>query len=694
MKFLPLAILFSACAPDPLAAPPPSELSVTRVIVYQNGIGYFERRGEAHGGALTLRIRPDQIGDLLKTLTVVSLNGGQAVSVALPVDKTRARQLADLPEQVRNSGGLQAIAQAFRGARVNVSAKSGSAEGRLLGVEGERLSVLTDEGTLRAFPIADVSAMRLLDRSLELGLRKSLDSALGEASWKPVELTIRLDGDEKRDVVVSYVVEMPMWKPAYRIILGGAKALLQGWAVVDNLSGEDWHGVKLSLASGTPLAFRYDLYAPRYRQRPDLTPSGEAPTAAIPEAVDVEGAVQAEMEKSSLMPMQAPSAPPPGAASSGYGAGPSSRNKSAKRYSPSQPKKSAAYDRDEAPMKEMAPVTDAQLEQGFKSVVSSTAVGALYRYDVQAPVTVRDRQSALVALVNARVPGEEAWLFRVGQDNEHPYRATRFDNQTGEVIERGPVAIYRDGTFLGEALSGRIEAGGSAFLPFALDGRVRLDLREQSSEEGVRLVKFVSGNLLAETKEVTRFTYEVSNASGEAMTLWVARQKRPGWSIVGVAAEKLREQSGLYYVPMALPKTGKTTLEVREETPAKKQVEAMSDVGRHVLALYVQNPDADPVLKEKLKGVLASFERMSAIDEKIASLNEQKGTLAEREGEVRSNLDALGSFRNTPLRAQLEGSIADLEKKLNRLSNDIVTLTIERQKLRDETIVILKTLNL
>jgi len=310
-------------------------------------------------------------------------------------------------------------------------------------------------------------------------------------------------------------------------------------------------------------------------------------------------------------------------------------------------------------------------------------------------VSVRDRESALVSLVNARVSGEEVWLFRVGKDSEHPYRAARFENSTGQVVERGPVAIYREGTFLGEALSGRVEVSGTTFLPFAIDGRVRLDLSEQSTEEGIKLVRIINGYVLAEVKQVTRYTYDVSNGSGDEMTLWISRPKRTGWKIVGIDEKKLREQSGLYYVPMLLPKNGKSKLEVREETPTQRQVEASSDIGRRVLAIYVQNQNGDPKLREKLKASLASFDRISVIDEKIYSLQQQKDTYSTREAEVRANFTALGKYgRNSTLRAQLEQSIVELEKKLEALSRDIVTLTIEKQKLRDETNAALRLISL
>src|SRR3954471_11660350 len=110
------------------------ELPITRVVLYQNGVGYFERRGELDGDMLTLQVRPDQINDILKSLTVLDLREGRAVSVSLPLEKRGADKLAELPEQVRNASGLLQVLSAFRGARISVAGGAGSRQGRIVGV--------------------------------------------------------------------------------------------------------------------------------------------------------------------------------------------------------------------------------------------------------------------------------------------------------------------------------------------------------------------------------------------------------------------------------------------------------------------------------------------------------------------------------------------------------------------------------
>jgi hypothetical protein len=451
-----------------------SDLPITKVVLYQNGVGYIERAGKIKGSTLNLRIRHDQVKDILKTLTVVDRSGGHAVSIALPVEKRRLEAMEDLPPQVRSSGGILTIAQAFRGASCRIETRSGSYTGRLVGVENlgnakannYRLTILESGGVLSVHKLADIRELKVMDRTLTVGLERSLDIALDKGTWKPVNLTIRLNHAGDHNLVVSYVVEMPIWKPAYRLIVGdkGDRLLLQGWSVVDNLSGDDWTRIALSLTAGTPLAFMYDLYTPQNVRRPDLTPAeryAEAPPAPVDAtyaesdegeyaadepAPDMADEVYAKEERRAL---RAPASVSRG----GYAVG------GGKGYGMTA----------QAPQK----VTLEEMRGSFNRIVSGTSVGSLFRYDIAERVSVPDRSSALVTLINKEVDGKDVLYHIVEQSQDGiPYRAVRFRNTSGFVLEKGPIAIYKDGQFVGEALGGMVEKDATSFVPYAREGKV------------------------------------------------------------------------------------------------------------------------------------------------------------------------------------------------------------------------------
>ncbi len=686
---LAAALPLSGCA-ETLLTQHGDQLHVTRAVLYQNGIGYFERRGKVDDDVLRLRVRPDQIRDFLKSLTVVDLGAGHAVSIALPIEKSRAKQLSDLPEQVRTQGGVLAIASAFRGARCRIEGNV-NAVGRLVGVENLgaeatpdwRISVLTDAGALTQIKVASVKTLQVLDGSLEIGLRKALDVALDNGSWKPVDVAVRLAGHGPHDLVVSYVVEMPTWKPAYRIVLDEhAQTLLQGWAVVDNVSGDDWKGVSLSLTAGTPLAFTYDLYTPRYPRRPNLSLPDVA--ANIPQdAYESEGGLAAPAAEAAEADLAPAPAAPMASRSAGPGGGGYGRGAAPKAM------------REEAPPP--PPLSADALERNYRALVAGAAVGSLFRYDLAEPVTIDERQSALVNIVNAKVKGEDCLLFRVGADSVSPYRAVRFTNDTGFVLEAGPMAIYRTddkgGTFLGEALAHRIERDANTFMPYAQDGRVRLDLAEEHRQEGVTLVRAVHGVLTVQTKQVTRFVYDVDNGSEKATTLYVRRDKRSGWTLKGTS--KTFEEGGAYYLPIALAEKGHTKVTVEEETPVQQTVQIWDDLGRSVLELYVASTAIDHKVAGALKEALTLRQKAGHLDDQVRTLDEQRQNLSKREEEVRGNIQVLSkTSKNDDLKKKLETTMGDLETQLNDVTRRLVQANIERGEVRDRLAVVMNDINL
>jgi hypothetical protein len=707
---LPALLLASGLACNGFHERRPDELRVSRAVLYQNGIGYFERQGKVDGDVIRLRILPQQIADVLKSLTVVDLGTGRAINVALPVEKTRVRQLAALPRQVREGGGLISIAQAFRGARATVHASDGSATGRLVGVEqladngGWRLTVLRDDGALQTFDATKVHALSIEDRTLEVGLRKALDVSLDEGSWKPVELTVHLAGQRPHNVLLSYVVEMPTWKPAYRVVLSKAKqqGLLQGWAVVDNVSGEDWNKVNLALTAGTPLTFTYDLYSPRYVRRPDLSPQQEAMAEAPPPPTGGASATEDEREA------KEEAAPADDEAGARDDKSTSYEKRKAKRSSPrtrlgSGSGRGGGYGPPAAkPAESMPPpappppprMTNELLEKGFRALVQGSRVGSLFRYDIEEPVTIKDRQSALVSILNKKVPAEDILLYRIDVSSAHPYRAVRLTNTTGYMLEKGPVAIYREGNFVGEAVGGQVEAGTSAFIPYSVDARVIVSLSDQVKDEGARLLRIVNGQIVAEFKQVSLHKYTVFNQSGEATTLYVQRHHRPGWKLTkpdkGVLLEK-----DFYFAPISLAAKGKTEFEVREETPVRRWVSVFSREGRQALGLYLKDPSADPKVLASLKEALELQDKLAQIEEEVERLRREKDTFSERQTQVRENLKLLGkSIRNADLAKKLTATLLELETKLNDATRNLVAKDLKRTELRDRLTVLFKSVTL
>ncbi|MGA7218839.1 MAG: carboxypeptidase regulatory-like domain-containing protein, partial [Candidatus Sulfotelmatobacter sp.] len=262
-----------------------ARLPVKRVVLYKNGVGYFEHSTRVHGTQeLNIDFTTSQLNDVLKSLTAVDLGEGRISSVRYnsiaPLDERLKSLRLPFGEQVTQAEYLLAL----RGARVEVRSGSTSAVGRLLSVEKihrqhsredfedvTAFSIVTDTGEMKNFELGSGTSVRIAERELtdEVGRYLSL---IGSARARDVRrMSFTASGSGDRDIFVSYISEVPIWKSTYRILFSdkpGEKPLLQGWAIVDNTIGEDWKDVQLSLVAGAPQSFVQDISQPFYARRP------------------------------------------------------------------------------------------------------------------------------------------------------------------------------------------------------------------------------------------------------------------------------------------------------------------------------------------------------------------------------------------------------------------------------------------
>jgi carboxypeptidase family protein len=275
-------------------------LPIKRVVLYKNGIGYFEHLGRVRDNQeVTVSFTSGQLNDVLKSLTVLDLNGGRITGVAYGSAAPVERQLGDLRIPTDDKTSLAEFLGALRGARLEVRNGSNTITGRLLSVERKTrisggttleidyLSLMTDSGELHTTEISPAFSVRLLDRGLAGKVERLLDLVSAAREPDTRKMTISTAGSGERDLFVSYISEAPVWKTTYRIVLDSKadpKPLLQGWAIVDNTVGQDWEHVSLSLVAGAPQSFIQNLSQPYYTQRP-VIPLPES-VSAVPQTYE------------------------------------------------------------------------------------------------------------------------------------------------------------------------------------------------------------------------------------------------------------------------------------------------------------------------------------------------------------------------------------------------------------------------
>jgi len=259
-------------------------LPVRKVILYKNGVGYFEHTGRVRGSQdFGIEFTTAQLNDVLKSLTLVDLNGGRIGAVrynsVAPLDEQLKNLQIPLSEEVTSAAFLVAL----RGTRVEVRNGAAIATGKVFSIESieketarggtihvTQLAIVTDDGEMRLFEMGPGVVVRAAEPEIHKDLNHNLN-LIGSTRSKDVRrMSVSASGSGERELMVSYISEVPVWKSTYRIVLPRTpgKPFLQGWAIVDNTVGEDWKDVKLSLVSGTPQSFIQNISQPYYTRRP------------------------------------------------------------------------------------------------------------------------------------------------------------------------------------------------------------------------------------------------------------------------------------------------------------------------------------------------------------------------------------------------------------------------------------------
>jgi hypothetical protein len=265
-----------------------SSLPIRRVILYSNGVAYIERRGMVSNHAeVALSFKQSQVDDVLKSMVVLDLGKGRIGAVSYNSSAPPSARLAEIPFAIAaategNNGGLAGVLSQLQGARVTVVAANRIVTGSVLNVETRhsqdsstptittnRLVIASDNGALTAFDLAEVRSIQLVDEGSRRDLAEFAHAAASARRRDAKTIVVTSDGGNERELIVSYTIAAPIWKTTYRVLLDATgKPFFQGWAIVDNVSEEDWNGIDLSLVSGTPVSFIQPIQNPVYRYRP------------------------------------------------------------------------------------------------------------------------------------------------------------------------------------------------------------------------------------------------------------------------------------------------------------------------------------------------------------------------------------------------------------------------------------------
>jgi hypothetical protein len=684
-----LAAALTGCGPKHASFVKVDNVALGRVVVYRNGVAFYERRATVTGGVLTVSVPRDRVDDFLKSLTVVDAISGNPLPISIPRDQV---------------------------------------------TDGNHLV-----------------------------------------------MKLQLPTADKADVVLTYVTESPSWKPSYRVVVGDkGKVLLEGWAIVDNTSGEDWKGVKVGVGSSSALSFKYDLWSVRQVMRETLAgeerfavapPSGISPyggagpagtsggEAVLTELGDDEirrpaghpedrsSTRVAVMDKEEEMPAPAPESMGSIGLSSKGGSG--GRYKASKR--PARPPAEATRPRVAAPPRsnyhqgdmKVATISD-QLVRSDKIIViegyaDANRAGAASRandranivrnklidqgvaparikvetkvgpgnaervrliaqapspaeqqqqaakdpkqmttdaqpvgeshFASDAPMTVERGSSAMVSMLRKETEGEVVYLYAPDSERGNSmfaFRAVRFKNPTTSTLETGPVTVYGAEKFIGEGLTEPIPPKSSAVVPYALDRQIVVERNTGEENKLARLVTLQRGILTAEVQHIRRQKMTITNRLPEMAKVYIRHTVNKGWKLLD--APPAFERVGDAHLFEVHLKAGETKqVEIAEATPMERTLDLSADVTLDMMKVWVDAPESTGELKDSLKKLLAIHKKLIDLTQEQQSYNRRLRDYRERMDELHAQIVTLQAVKTGgELMAHLKTKMKDISERVQK----------------------------
>jgi hypothetical protein len=604
-----------------------ADLPIQEVILYKHGVGFFERAGELKpADTVRLDFKATDMNDVLKSLTVAGRNGEIVGGVRYDASEPLAKRLEDFPFTAGSEMSLAGFLDQVKGARLELRTGAETVAGSIVGARldkpanGDRAAarelvvLLTDSGDLRTFDLSAATAVKLVDPKLQAKLRDYLALLSGARSGDRRSIYIDVQGQGSREVVASYMTPAAVWKSTYRLLFAPKEAepTLEGWAIVDNTSGEDWNNVKLSVVSGRPISFITELYQPRYVDRPRAELAENRPTAPVLFEGTLESAARDAVRPAAPLAMAAPQAARENLASKsapgsggGFGGG--------------------AYRVGGAIGSTIAPDTE------------SRDLGELFEYGFNTPVTVKQGESAMLPFLNQHVKTRKLLIY-AESFGLHPMNAAEVVNSTGKTLDGGPITVYDGGVYAGEALVETLKAGDKRLIGYGIDLGARISTLWDSARANVREVHFNRGVLMTRNSIQETKTYTIKNVDANAKTVVVEHAQRAGYKLVDLKPTETTADAYRFEVKVAASAT--ETFKVREERVYDETI-SVSSITPDLIAGWAQNQAISGAARQQLEQILQKKRDIASADSQLKQIQADMSGITQDQDRLRKNIDSL-----------------------------------------------------
>jgi len=633
-----------------------ADLPVRKVILYKNGVGYFERSGQlAAGETARLEFKASEMDDVLKSLTMETRGGGVA-GVRYDSSLPLTTKLEELSIELGQQQSVAALLDQLKGARLELKFAGRTVTGAIVSarlapatrdqIEREHVTLLREDGSLETLDMAGASGIRFPDPAIQSQLTDYL-AALGQARARE-KRSVYVDARQAaRQIIASYMIPMPVWKSSYRLILGASgEPVLEGWAIVDNTTGDDWSGVQISLVSGRPISFLSRLYEPRFLERPVAELEEERATAPVVHG----GAI------------------PPPAPQMAAG-----RLREAKALA-------------DVGVAEAVPMESRQ--ERASSVMATSAgreLGELFEYRFERPVSVRKNESVMLPFLQQKLAAQKVIIYN-DQSQKHPLNAFELENSTGKTLDGGPITVFDAGAYAGEALMETLRSGDKRLISYGVDLGTRITTAFKGSAMILREVHLRRGVLQTRASAQQVTTYTIHNVDARAKTLIVEHPSRHGFELVSPKPKETTQNAYRFEVSLAPSASREFPVTLNQMI---EQSYGVTNLTPDFLLSLVQNKEINAAARKQFEAILALKRQIADTDTAITTAEKELNESQQDQERTRQNIASLSrvagqqdqvqkyaqelSARETRI-AALRDQTGELRRKKTALESELSSL--------------------
>lgn len=688
-----------------------NQLPIRRVSLYSNGVAYIERRGIVSGDAeINLSFKQSQVDDVLKSMVVLDLGQGRIGAVSYNSSAPPSAKMAEIPFSVEAesngaNGGIAGVLAQLQGAKVSVSANGGTAVGSILTVEkrdvpGDKdrparqarfLVIASENGELSSFDLSEVRSVKLLENGTVKDVNEFANATASARRRDAKTITVTSQGAGQREMIVSYTIAAPIWKTTYRVVLDqNGKPFFQGWAIVDNVSDEDWKNVKLSLVSGTPISFIQPIQQPFFRYRP-----------VVPIPNDLK-----------LLPQTYEDGSGGNAYGNGTGSADSTDNRIQTTITPQQVQNLPANASQVQSLINLSAgvannimidgaetttsVSNALVtgNSGVTTAASGEEIGDLFEYKIEQPVTVMRDRSALIPIVQTTMDGERVSIYNENVRRDRPMGGMRLVNTTALTLEGGSMTILDKDSYAGEALMERLKPKEQRFISYALDLGTLVTVRTEVDRSPAKLIKVVDGAFEVHYFQQEKKSYALQNQTDRPRTVFIEYPVRRDWILSDDTPKPDITTQKYYRFKVELAAFDKKEVSVSEQQALLDSYE-LSDLSRTNLEMFIARRYINNETKARLEKLIDLRTRINQINSKLESFDDEVEKIEDDQKRLRENIETLSKTPEAKtLIARYIAKASDQETRLETMEKERQTMIVNKQKLEAELANAIRAFNL